>query len=110
VTRPVVKFRDQTLYNVKPPEFTQFGACIGVFDVEWLPDEGDPMATALGICNGTDDTPPCPVRAECLSHALAHPGPFGLPGIMGGTTEAERRTIKAAARAEHRAGASRTNE
>ena len=32
----------------------------------------------------------CPIKEPCLEDALAHPG---AAGILGGTTESERRTI-----------------
>jgi WhiB family redox-sensing transcriptional regulator len=84
----VVKMRDITLYTAKPPAFTERGACVGILDVEWLPEDTEPTATARAICRT------CPVRAECLAYALEH----NSPGIMGGTTEAERRQIRREAR------------
>ena len=44
----------------------------------------------------------CPVRAQCLEHALAHDERFG---VWGGTSERERRRLKAAS--THRSTTSR---
>jgi len=43
------------------------------------------QAKALGICKG------CPVRQECLNHAIENNELFG---VWGGTTERGRREIK----------------
>lgn len=41
-------------------------------------------------CLGLDDASPCPVRKECLNHALVN----GEQGVWGGKTEEERRRMK----------------
>jgi WhiB family redox-sensing transcriptional regulator len=50
----------------------------------WFPEKGQSPRLAKLICSR------CPVRAECLSYALARPERFG---IWGGLTEAERRPL-----------------
>jgi WhiB family redox-sensing transcriptional regulator len=66
------------------------GACAGTNDPDaWFPEEGhadrDPRTlAALSTCNG------CPVRSECLRHALEHGERYG---IWGGMTERQRATF-----------------
>lgn len=54
----------------------------GVF----FPERGQPTAPAKRICAA------CPVRAECLSYAVDR---YMTHGIWGGTSERERRQIRA---------------
>lgn len=58
-------------------------------------DDGYDNQTDLGleICNGTEDTPACPIRNECLIFALVNNERFG---VYGGTSEADRRAIRKA--------------
>jgi WhiB family transcriptional regulator, redox-sensing transcriptional regulator len=53
----------------------------------WHPGkgEGNKVRKAKAICAT------CPVQAECLSYAMRQPG---ITGILGGTTERERRRIR----------------
>lgn len=51
----------------------------------WFPTRGQATVLAKAICRG------CPVRVECLDHALANGEKWG---IWGGTSERERRKIK----------------
>jgi WhiB family redox-sensing transcriptional regulator len=63
-------------------------ACIGADSNLFFPEPGKvgnwQAKQARMICFD------CPVRAECLEYALGFPG---QPGIWGGTSEKERRTI-----------------
>jgi WhiB family redox-sensing transcriptional regulator len=63
----------------------------------WFPDNGqnDRATIAKRICAR------CPVRAECLEHALAGADTWhGIAfGIWGGTTVQERRTLRRARQA-----------
>jgi len=75
-----------------PGEWADQAACAGRNDVQWWPPETDRghnpgtswAVDALRICRT------CPVRDECLAHALD----ADEHGIWGGTTEAERRAMK----------------
>ena len=51
----------------------------------FFPDQGVSPTVAREICDG------CPVRQECLNHALTH-GEWW--GVWGGKTETERRRIR----------------
>jgi WhiB family redox-sensing transcriptional regulator len=65
-----------------------FGACVGHSDVDFFPDSKagrHASAAAKSLCAR------CYVRAQCLDEALA----YDEAGIWGGTTETERRAIKA---------------
>ena len=50
----------------------------------FFPDRGAPTAPAKRICQM------CPVRADCLEHALTKPEMFG---VWGGTSELDRRPM-----------------
>lgn len=60
--------------------------------VIFFPEKGQNTRDAKKICNGTDSSPPCPVRGECLAYALSFE-PEGVVGIFGGTTVQERRNL-----------------
>lgn len=57
-----------------------------------FPDESDERGRrkAKTVCNGTADTPPCPVREQCLSKALESKQQYG---VWGGQDEVDRRAI-----------------
>lgn len=61
------------------------GACRGV-DVEmFYPERGEQVQAAVAVCVT------CPVRRECLHHALTAPEKIG---IWGGTPERRRRVLR----------------
>jgi len=62
--------------------------CLEFPEVEWIPTDFDPATEARAICAR------CPVRAECLDHALRTNEQYG---IWGGTNVQERRALKRAA-------------
>jgi WhiB family redox-sensing transcriptional regulator len=65
-------------------------ACHG-FDTEFFfPQRGEFPATAFATCRR------CPVQPECLEHALTLPERFG---VWGGTSERQRRRLRAERRA-----------
>ena len=73
-----------------PPEWVSEAACRGglqadVADALFFPGRGHSGERARTICAT------CPVRAECLQHALEVGEKFG---IWGGTSEKERRELK----------------
>jgi WhiB family redox-sensing transcriptional regulator len=57
----------------------------------FFPGKGGSTREARGVCSD------CPIRTRCLEVALADPT---LVGVWGGTSERERRKLRAAARAE----------
>lgn len=61
-----------------------FAACTTVPGMTFFPQTKKDEAIALAVCAA------CPVRVECLSHALATNERFG---VWGGTTERERRSL-----------------
>lgn len=79
-----------------PIPWIKDAACRGMDPNYFQPDVGQPATEAKLVCNGRKATrrtpaiPPCPVRAECLNHAVA----MNERGIWGGTTERERRAIR----------------
>ena len=72
------------------------GLCAQTDPEVFFPEKGGSVREAKAVCAG------CPVRAQCLEHALAHDERFG---VWGGTSEPERRRLKATA--THRGIASR---
>lgn len=79
------------MLNTLAPEtaggWQDHGACQGLDPDLFFPDDTDQdaIAAAKAICAA------CPVRAECLDHALAH---RERHGIWGGLTERERRPLR----------------
>ncbi|MEM9652492.1 MAG: WhiB family transcriptional regulator [Actinomycetota bacterium] len=64
----------------------ELGACRGVDTTLFFPGQGESVAEAKAICAS------CIVRAECADYALATGQRFG---IWGGTTERDRRRLRA---------------
>jgi hypothetical protein len=61
------------------------GLCREVADPElFFPEPAEPAHEALAICAA------CPVRSDCLDHALRTPEMFG---VWGGTTQREREEL-----------------
>ena len=70
------------------------GLCAQTDPELFFPEKGGSVREAKAVCA------PCPVRAQCLAHALAHDERFG---VWGGLSEPERRRLQSAA--THRSGA-----
>ena len=71
------------------PTWHAEAACRGAGTSAFFPTRGVNAATmtrARAVCAG------CPVRAECLTHALDNPDAVG---VWGATTDRERRPIRA---------------
>lgn len=62
-------------------------ACKGEDPNLFHPDRGESTAPAKAVCAE------CPVKADCLAHALKHE----QLGIWGGTSERQRRRLRKAA-------------
>jgi WhiB family redox-sensing transcriptional regulator len=72
-----------------PGAWVKRAACRGTPDPDlWFPARGESTSRAKAICRG------CPVRVECLEHALANCERFG---VWGATSERERRRLRRAA-------------
>ena len=70
------------------PAWQARAACFGADPTIFFPERGEPTTLAKEMCRS------CPVRDECLAHAMAHNEKFG---IWGGTSERERRRMRARA-------------
>jgi WhiB family redox-sensing transcriptional regulator len=80
-------------YEVLPPWMVK-GKCRGMPPETFYPSDGPGgVITAKNICWGRDGQGECPVRAECLAYALEYDERFG---VWGGTSERERRRLRAA--------------
>jgi WhiB family redox-sensing transcriptional regulator len=73
---------DAPILNERP--WAVYAACKDEQGMIFFPQSKAEEATALTICGI------CPVREECLDHALETNARFG---IWGGTTEKERRKL-----------------
>ena len=72
--------------SASTPTWQELGACRGVDTALFFPGQGESVAEARAICASRV------VRAECADYALATGQRFG---IWGGTTERERRRLRA---------------
>jgi len=61
------------------------GLCAQTDPELFFPEKGGSTRAAKRVCTG------CPVRAQCLEHALAHDERYG---VWGGTSERERRRLQ----------------
>ncbi|WP_158101217.1 WhiB family transcriptional regulator [Streptomyces griseus] len=73
----------------RPRHWSADAECKGDVTNLWYPKQGESTAYAKSICWR------CPVRTECLTHALEWPETFG---VFGGFDEKERRALIADAR------------
>lgn len=76
------------------PAWGGLGACAGADPDLFFPERGASTREAKAVCAG------CPVRLECLEHALTHNERFG---IWGGLSRRERERLTRARRARQRA-------
>jgi len=79
---------EELLGLVASPGWWFAGLCAQTDPELFFPEKGGSVREAKAVCTG------CPVRAQCLAHALAHDERFG---VWGGTSERERRRLKATA-------------
>lgn len=70
------------------PAWMNRGSCRGQDQRIWFPGKGQSLERARAIC----DT--CPVRVDCLQHALSNPD---LSGIWAGTSHKERTRLRRSA-------------
>jgi WhiB family redox-sensing transcriptional regulator len=92
------------LYNRwgRRPDWMSQAACRGEPTELFYPNEEHDAGPAQTICAG------CPVRSDCLAHALANFRAASDAGVWGGTTEHERAAMRrrqAKERAKARAAA-----
>lgn len=70
----------------RPEPWVALGACRGMDPDLFFPERGESLAPVKAICAQ------CPVAAECLDYALRTGQKHG---VWGGTSERERRNIRA---------------
>lgn len=68
------------------PAWMAEGLCAQTDPALFFPDAGSQARTAKQVCHG------CPVRRDCLRHALTNREEHG---VWGGTSERERRRLHA---------------
>jgi WhiB family redox-sensing transcriptional regulator len=75
-------------------EWRLAAACRGVDTNLFFNERGDStgMITAMEVCNGTSETPACPVREECLKFAMSFED--DNHGIFGGLTPSARLKLR----------------
>lgn len=81
----------------EPQAWRDAGSCKGLPATMFFPGQGESVVEAQAVCAA------CAVAIECAEYALASNQRFG---IWGGTTERERRRL----RAERRAAVARAGE
>ncbi|HVV30350.1 MAG TPA: WhiB family transcriptional regulator [Mycobacteriales bacterium] len=75
-------------------DWREAGSCVGADDPDvFFPVDNDQLAPARALCRR------CPVAGPCLAEAL---GRAEIDGVWGGTTTAERRSMRAVWRHHHR--------
>jgi WhiB family redox-sensing transcriptional regulator len=68
-----------------PYDWMSEAACQGVDSDLFFPERGDDLSGAKAVCRQ------CPVREDCLEHALVNREHYG---IWGGMSERERKRIR----------------
>lgn len=81
-TDPILDLFSAPLLEEKP--WATFAACLETPGMTFFPQTKAEARAAIAICEV------CPVREDCLDHALATNERFG---VWGGTTEKERRLL-----------------
>ena len=81
-TDPMLDLFSAPVLDEKP--WAAFAACLDAPGMTFFPQTKAEARAAVAICEV------CPVREECLDHALATNERFG---VWGGTTEKERRLL-----------------
>jgi WhiB family transcriptional regulator, redox-sensing transcriptional regulator len=71
---------------VSDPTWWWRALCAGRETEVWFPDDGEPVIVAKSYCRR------CPVRSDCLAHAMERVEPYG---VWGGLTEHERGLLRA---------------
>jgi WhiB family redox-sensing transcriptional regulator len=93
-------FRFKAALSAEPTaNWREQGSCVGVADPDvFFPPDNDHehLAPARSVCRA------CPVLGACLAEAL---GRTEIDGVWGGTTSAERRSMRAVWRRHHNAPA-----
>ncbi len=75
----------ETDRELTPEPWVEYAACAGMDVNLFFPTPGNNTRQAVAVCNA------CPVRAECLEHALRVPERFG---VFGGKSEKDRRRMR----------------
>lgn len=81
-TTPLLDILAAPLLDEKP--WATYAACKGEHGMIFFPQNKREEAAAVAICAS------CPVREECLDHAIATNERFG---VWGGLTEKERKRV-----------------
>lgn len=78
-----------------PPAWVVDAPCARVDPDLWHPGKGESNSAAKRICNGDAKRgrQPCEFRERCLEWAVSSPD--RLDGVWGGTSERERRVLRA---------------
>ena len=71
--------------KVVPTPWMADAACYGKDTRLWFPERGESGAEAIAICRA------CPVRIDCLDHAMTH---RETRGIWGGLSDKQRRRVR----------------
>lgn len=96
-TDPVVDRYQFPRGRPPPGAWVEHGLCQGHPNPSlWFPERGESVAEAKAICRV------CPVKGDCLEHALRH---RERHGIWGGRSERERRRLRPSTKTTRRGAA-----
>lgn len=75
--------------HITSPDWAVMGACVG-YPTEWFyPEKGSSARQAMRLCFE------CPVRRQCLEHALGFAGrPYERDGVWGGSAASQRPKLR----------------
>lgn len=78
------------------PDWRARANCLGLDTNLFFPAVGDgaTVRTALAVCNGDLDHPPCPVKDECLTFVMSFDQDEDVAGIFGGMTSGDRKKLR----------------
>lgn len=84
--------RDRDLFTDGDlPAWYADAACVGLPTVWWFPEKGGTTEKAVEVCEG------CPVRRQCLHHAIEQGYTHGVwGGLSRGARDEHRRRSRAA--------------
>jgi WhiB family transcriptional regulator, redox-sensing transcriptional regulator len=85
---PALEIDELLTVAAAPRPWARSAACAGLDPELFFPQRGEPADVAIAVCAA------CPVRQECLDHALEHGEHHG---IWGGTSAKERRRMQRSA-------------
>lgn len=97
--------------EMKNRDWMKHAECRGMGPTFFFADVGDvhTIRTAMEVCNGTNDTSPCPVKDQCLEYALSFSDDDDRYGVFGGLVPHRRSEIRKERRRAETVAATKEN-